>query len=108
PALDWISRGATYQGAHWFEITQYGGRAHPFSQPYIFEGHPNQFLAIFTMSDLPKDFSLGTARGTININAMVRNAQMEVNSREEVTWTLWALSHYLPPDAQWNNKYGEA
>ncbi|MCH8830903.1 MAG: hypothetical protein IID45_15115, partial [Planctomycetes bacterium] len=27
---------------------------------------------------------------------------------EEITWTLWALSHYLGADARWENKYGEA
>jgi hypothetical protein len=37
----------------------------------------------------------------------VRNAQMTVNSKEEVTWTLWLLSRYLPPDAEWTNARGE-
>ena len=32
---------------------------------------------------------------------------MEVNDREEVTWVLWFLTHYLEPDAQWTNKDGE-
>ena len=32
---------------------------------------------------------------------------MEVNDREEVTWVLWFLAHYLESDAQWTNKAGE-
>ena len=32
---------------------------------------------------------------------------MEVNRKEEMTWTLWALAHYLEPDTQWINKKGE-
>jgi hypothetical protein len=102
-----MTRGQMHDGVHWFEVTEYGGRAHLFTKPYAFEGHPNQFLAILTMSDLPMDFEFQADRGTITIADMVENAKMEVNSREEVTWTLWALSHYLSSDARWTNKYGE-
>jgi hypothetical protein len=107
--IEWISSGPIYRGTHWFQKTQYGGRAQPFTQPYAFEGHPNQFLGYLTMSDLPLDHTLKTGRGdeTITVADMVRNAQMEVHGGEEITWTLWALIHYLPPDAVWNNKYGE-
>lgn len=107
-ALEWIAGGATYQGLPWFEVTPYGGRAHPYTVPYAFEGHPNQFLAILTMSNLPLDhkFKAGNG-GVITIANMIKNAQMEVNSAEEITWTLWALSRYVDPDAQWTNKYGE-
>jgi hypothetical protein len=107
-ALEWISSGATYRNLQWFETTSFGGRAHPYAGPYAFEGHPNQFLAILSMSDLPLDHELRAGNSTITIGDMVENAKKEVNSREEVTWTLWALSHYLPPDAAWRNKLGES
>ncbi len=107
-AIDWISQGALFRGEPWFQKTRYGGRAHPYSTDYAFEGHPNQFLAILAIAEVPKEHTIITAQGeTITIADMVRHAQMEVSSREEITWTLWALSHYLEPNTRWQNKYGE-
>eukprot|EP00913_Durusdinium_trenchii_P008866 g8332.t1 len=107
-ALDWISSGPRYRGEPWFLKTRYGAQAHPYSTDYAFEGHPNQFLAILAMADVPLDHKLKTDRGTVTIADLVRNAKAEIKTNEEVTWTLWALSHYLGPDARWENKYGEA
>jgi hypothetical protein len=106
-ALDWIAEGASYRGESLFQVTKYGGRAHPYSLPYAFEGHPNQTLAILTMSNLPLDFKLMADKGEISISQIVENSKMEVNANEEITWSLWALSHYLPPDESWTNRYGE-
>ena len=106
-AIDWISQGQSYKGDSWFERTPYGGRAHPYNKDYIFEGHPDQFLAIFTMSNLPLTHTFKTRRGTITIADMVKHAQAKANTSDEVTWSLWALSHYLEPDAEWKNNRGE-
>lgn len=107
-ALKWISNGATYGGEFWFQKTRYGGRPHPYSTDYAFEGHPNQFLAVLAMADVPKDQTFKISGGqTLTIADMVRNAQMEVNDGEEITWTLWALVHYLGPQAEWDNQRGE-
>lgn len=106
--LQWLTDGRLHNGLPLVEHSPYGGRFHPFTEPYAFEGHPNQFLAILTMSDLSADFEFKTnVSGTVTIEDMLRNAQMEVNDREEITWTLWALSRYLPIDSQWTNKVGE-
>ncbi|MBW3541267.1 MAG: hypothetical protein KY476_13450 [Planctomycetes bacterium] len=106
-ALEWISSGPSFKREAWFERTTHGGRAHPFKGPYDFEGHPNQFLAILTMSDVPPEHKLQAAGGEITIAGMIRHAQMEVSDKQEPAWTLWALSKYLPPDAEWRNKRGE-
>ncbi|MEX0725359.1 MAG: hypothetical protein WEB58_04220 [Planctomycetaceae bacterium] len=106
-AIDWVSDNATYKGTPWFEKTSFGGRAQPFTQRYIFQGHPNQFLGYFTLSRLPLDHQFRTGTDAITIQNLVENAKMEVNANEEITWTLWALSHYLPPDAEWRNQNGE-
>ena len=106
--LDWLASGVTYQGESLFQKTPYGGRAHPFIQAYWFEGHPTQFMAYLTMCRLPLSHQFKTATGeTITVADIVNNAKMEVNRQEEMTWTLWALSHYLEPDSQWINKKGE-
>jgi hypothetical protein len=109
PAAEWLTSGTLYDGLPVVERTQWGGRFHPFTVPYAFEGHPNQFLAILTMSEYPETFAFKTAAGEeVTIEDMVRNAQMTVNDREEITWTLWALSRYLSPDAEWVSAEGEA
>jgi len=105
--LDWVRSGPQYQNEHWFEKTVHGGRAHPYIKPYWFEGHVNQFLAVLSLCNLPLDTKFGTASGVISMRDMLKNAQMTVNAREEVTWTLWAMATYLPSDALWVNAGGE-
>ena len=107
-ALEWLSSGVSYQGESLFQKTPYGGRAHPFIQAYWFEGHPTQFMAYLTMCRLPLKHEFKTAQGeVITVADIINNAKMDVNRKEEMTWTLWALAHYLEPDAQWINKAGE-
>ena len=122
-ALEYISSGPTFEGIQWFEKTRYGGRGHTFIKPYAFEGHPNQFQAILTMSELPLTHTFKArdatvvpsdkapvpqvADTTVTIADMIQSAKMEANTREEMTWTLWFLGFYLPPNEQWINKEGE-
>jgi hypothetical protein len=110
-ALEWASSGVTFQGESLFQKTPYGGRAHPFIQAYWFEGHPTQFMAYLTMCRLPTSHQFKTAAGeVVTVQDIINNAKMEVTRAPDVemTWTLWALSHYLEPSAQWTNKNGEA
>jgi hypothetical protein len=94
-----------------FRRTEHGAEAQPYTQPYEFEGHPNQFLAILTMSRLPATHRFAVAgspdQQTVSIAQLVKHAQAKVNDQEEITWTLWALSHYLPPESRWLNAAGE-
>jgi hypothetical protein len=107
-ALDWLAKGQEFRGASMIERTLHGGRFHRFTKPYHFEGHPNQFLAILTMSELATDFKLNTSTGEgISITQMLENAKQTVNDREEITWTLWSLARYLPIDSEWINAANE-
>ena len=106
-ALEWIQSGPKFQNESWFEKTVHGGRAHPYIKPYWFEGHINQFVAMLASCNMPLDAKFGTPSGPITMQDMLKNAQMTVNAREEVTWTLWALCTYLPSDARWVNAAGE-
>jgi hypothetical protein len=106
--LEWISQGQVFNRQPWVQKTRYGGRFHTYNgQRYHFEGHPNQFLAILTMSDLPLNYTFQSPQGTVTIQQMVDHAKMVVNDVEEQTWTLWALSKYLPSDTAWTNNKGE-
>lgn len=109
-ALEWASGGVTFRGESLFQKTPYGGRAHPFIQAYWFEGHPTQFMAYLTMCRLPTTHEFKTAAGeVVTVQDIINNAKMEVTRATDVemTWTLWALAHYLEPSAQWVNKKGE-
>ena len=107
-ALNWLTEQRYYKGEPIVEHTPHGGRFHTFTEPYAFEGHPNQFLAIATMSELPVDFAFNTTvGGQVTIQDMINHAKADVNDREEITWTLWALSRYLPVDSEWINAAGE-
>ena len=107
-ALQWLTEQSRYKGEPIVEHTPHGGRFHTFTEPYAFEGHPNQFLAIATMSELPVDFAFKTTvGGQVTIQDMINNAKADVNDREEITWTLWALSRYLHVDSEWMSAAGE-
>lgn len=106
--LEWMAQGQVFDGDHWFEKTQHGGRAHPYSVPYAFEGHANQMLAVLSMCGLETDHQFETADGPVTIADMIEHAKATCDAnRDEPTWTLWALSRYLPPDAAWRNENGE-
>lgn len=107
-ATRWIAKGQTFGGEPWFQKTRYGAQAHKYTSDYIFEGHPNQFLAIMASAGFPKDFKIKADNGTVTVLDIVNNSKKETNSEEELTWTLWAMSHYLGPDATWTNRFGEA
>jgi hypothetical protein len=116
-ALHWIQSGPSYKGQAWFEKTPYGAHAHSFNGiPYAFQGHPCQFLAYMTMCDLPASTEFKTGDGqTVTMGDFIKGAEMEVgvssqnyaDDHDEVTWTLWFLSHYLDPETRWTNMNGE-
>ncbi|MCA8999557.1 MAG: hypothetical protein KDA80_21355, partial [Planctomycetaceae bacterium] len=107
--LEHISNGARYKGNLWFEATQHGAKAHPYNgTPFDFEGHVNQTLAIVAMCNPSLDHKFLVEGGkTVTMKDMIKHAQMSVNTREETTWTLWFLTHYLDQDTQWVNSQGQ-
>jgi hypothetical protein len=108
-AVDWLStHGATFQGEPYFQKTEFGGRGHSFTKPMYFEGHPTQFLAYLSTCGLSLDFPIKSGDATLTVGDIVRDAQKQIRTGDEPGWTLWALSSYLPPDATWENKSGEA
>lgn len=106
-AIEWITSGVTFDGMPLWEKTPYGGRGHPFTRPYAFEGHPTQFMGYMTMANIPLDYEVKTPSGLITIRDIIHDAKMQVHEGVEITWTLWALAHYEEPDAQWFNAAGQ-
>lgn len=105
--IEFISSGPVFRGESWWVKTPFGGRGHPYTVPYAFEGHINQFPALLSMSALPLDHQLLTNNGPITIADMVNNAKMTANTQEEVSWTLWFLTQYVDQDARWVNQHNQ-
>ncbi len=107
-AIDWISQSNPhFRDLPWFEKTVHGGRAHKYTVPYHFEGHPNQSLALMVMCNLPTDFEFKVDNGTITVADIIHNAKMDINPKEELTWTLWFLTHYVDSAETWTSRLGE-
>jgi hypothetical protein len=106
-AIEWITSGISFDGEPLWEATPYGGRGHPFTRPYAFEGHPTQFMGYMTMANIPLEYEVKTPTKIITIRDIINDAKMQVHAGVEITWTLWALAHYEEPDAQWFNAAGE-
>ncbi|HUQ70284.1 MAG TPA: hypothetical protein VM165_12205 [Planctomycetaceae bacterium] len=110
PAIDWIATAdARYHNLPWIVTTPHGAKFHPYSGvPKAFEGHPSQSLALLSESHLPTDFKFKAQGRDVTIGDMLQNSMMEVNTREETTWVLWALINYMPVDKQWVSQSGES
>lgn len=106
-AIEWITSGVTFDGEPLWEATPYGGRGHPFTRPYAFEGHPTQFMGYMTMANIPLEYEVKTPTKVITIRDIINDAKMQVHEGVEITWTLWTLAHYEEPDAQWFNAAGQ-
>ena len=110
-AAEWLATGPSYKGEGWFVRGTHGPKAHDYSGVmYDFQGHPNQILAFVAMGAPPLDTVFRDERGrAFTLADWINTAQREVrlNRNEEVTWTLWAFSLLLDPDAEWVNARGE-
>lgn len=107
-AIEWIATSEPqFDGQPLLMKTPHGGKFHSFTRPYAFEGHPAQFLALLSQSDLPTTYRFKVGNQFITLGDIITNTTKEVNTREEVTWVLWGLQHYMRPDAQWVNQNNE-
>lgn len=107
-AIDWISTtDPKFQSEPWMLRTETGAKFHPFTKPYLFEGHPGQFLAWLGESGLPQEHQFVVGGQRVRTDDFIRHLKCEVNEREEMTWVLWALQCYLAPNAEWLNKDGD-
>ena len=107
-ALDWLRNGVVHDGLPLIEKTEHGARCHPYTEPWAFEGHTNQFLAILSLAGLPREYQFRTPQGEIvTMEDMVTHAQKSLDGHGELTWTLWYLTHYLDPEEEWENAAGQ-
>jgi hypothetical protein len=73
------------------------------------QGHPDQWLGYLSQCGrhgIPRDTKLVVGKKTFTVNDLLTQAQADIRPGQEATWTLMALSAYLPPDAAWTASDG--
>jgi hypothetical protein len=70
---------------------------------YVGQGHPDQWLAIFAMANVPleTEVMVGDTRRTLLDWGRQAQADVVNNLLNEYSWTLIALTHYFPSESQW-------
>ena len=107
-AIEWLTTSEPqFDNQPWLLLTKHGAKFHSYTRIYAFEGHPSQFLALLSHSNLPMDCPFHVQGKVVTLQDLVNNSMKEVNTAEEVTWVLWALQHFLKPDAVWVNQLNE-
>jgi len=71
------------------------------------QGHQAQFLAVFSLCDVPLDYPVYASNEKFSIREMVESEMLACRSGEELTFSLIGLSHYLDTDTIWLNADGE-
>ena len=73
------------------------------------QGHPDQWLGYLSQCGrhgIPRDTKLVVGKKTFTVNDLLTQAQADIRPGQEATWTLMALSAYLPTDATWTASDG--
>jgi len=68
------------------------------------QGHPDQWIGYLSqcgIDGLPVDTALVVGGKPHTLHDLLTQAQADIRPGREATWTLMALSRWLPPDAEW-------
>ena len=71
------------------------------------QGHQAQLLAVFSLCNVPLDYPVYASEEKFSIRDIVESEMLACRSREELTFSLIGLSHYLDTDTIWLNADGE-
>jgi hypothetical protein len=74
------------------------------------QGHPDQWLGYLSqcsLESMPLDTEVTVAERTFHVSDLLEQAKHDIRPGQEATWTLMALSTYLPHDATWTAGDGE-
>ncbi len=113
-ALDYLMAGGQVTG--WvLRPSQPGVRAIVEGGSTMAQGHPDQWLGYLSQCGLapcgkggvPLDTKLIVAGREFRVADLLAQAQADITPGQEATWTLMALSTYLPHDAHWTSRDGQ-
>ncbi len=105
PALEWLLSGGALKG--WVMMPGEKGLDSLLEAgSKTGQGHEDQWLGYLSQAGVPLDQELLVGGNTYTVADLVTQAQWDVREGMEATWTLMALSAYLPQDSQWPAKDG--
>jgi hypothetical protein len=114
PALDYLLTGGSITG--WtLRPSRPGVRAIVEGGSTMAQGHPDQWLGYLSQCGLapcgkggvPLTTTLVVAGREFTVADLLAQAQADIASGQEATWTLMAFSTYLPHDAEWTSRDGQ-
>ena len=105
PALDWILAGGSIKG--WTMAPgEKGLEAVLDPGSKVGQGHEDQWLGYLSQCEIDPETPLVIHGMKYKVGDLITQAQWDVHDGMEATWTLMALSTYLPLDAKWKSKDG--
>jgi hypothetical protein len=102
--IAWIAGNNACRGQRPFE--EQNGRINARSGVGL-QGHQGQLLAIFSLCDVPTNYSLYAGEKEYSVKDLIETEMLACQSGQELTFTLIGLAHYLDTDAEWKNAQGE-
>lgn len=106
PAMPWVMSGGRMEG--WtMRKGAVGLKAVLESGSLRGQGHEDQWLAVIAQCDIPSSTEIKLGDRTFEVGDIIKQAMYDVYEGKECSWTLIALSHYLPLDTEWENSRGE-
>ena len=109
PALDYLLEGGTLQG--WkLRPGKNGITALVEEGSALGQGHQDQWLGYLSQcgnSGIPLETPLIVGETSATVNDLLRQAQADLHTGQEATWTLMAFATYLHEDNKWETSNGE-
>jgi len=109
PALNYLLEGGTLQG--WkLRHGEHGITALVEEGSTLGQGHKDQWLGYFSQCGsrgIPLETPLVVGDTSATVDDLLRQAQADLHSGQEATWTLMAFATYLPEDETWEASNGE-
>jgi hypothetical protein len=72
-----------------------------------YQGHDGQFLAMLAQSRVRTSYPLRVDGNKFTVQDLIELDKLTCRSGSELTFKLIALSHYLPSNAEWQDKQGQ-
>ena len=113
PALDYLLagnelRGWAFHPGQLFDNDRRGLRAVMDAGSLVGQGHPDQWLAVLSQANLPLDREIVVLGQSYQVRDWLAQVQWDVpsNLEREWSWTLIALTQYVPTHASWQANDG--
>jgi hypothetical protein len=105
PALEYLLAGGSLRG--WtMRKGDHGVEAIVEPGSKTGQGHEDQWLGYLSLCGVSLDDPIAVGGQTYKVGDLLSQAQWDIYDGMEATWTLMALSTYLPIDATWTAKDG--